>query len=284
MKGKKFFLTVFSILVASLFFVKVVPSFTQERISCYCEKVPATLLVYGEAFKKAEGKIEYCRRSGPEFKIALYLEGLPRNHAYMLCLNGWPGRPGNEELKEYGRQGEGKNQEGYYNFKEVPTDEHGKINEVVSVKLKPAEYQVKFLVKDIAADYKVVLNNDNLKFMIEEIKISIDPDSTEVGHTAIVEGKVSDPNLNIYVFVHPLLEDRWWCQIHPSPPSPDGSWRMLCYFGTKDKGVGEYFEVVAVAACRDDLWKRGEIIRHGNMHRILKQYPHSTIPCYERTE
>lgn len=284
MKGKKFLLILFSILVASLFFVKAAPSFTQEKISCYCEKATATLLVYGEAFREAEGKIEYCQRSGSEFKIALYLKGLPRNHPYKLCLNGWPGRPGNEELKEYGRRGEGENQEGYYDFMEVTTDEHGKINKVVGVNLEPAEYHVKLLVKDIVVKHRVVLYNDNLRFIIEEIKISIDnpPDSAEVGHTALVEGKVSDPNLNIYVFVHPLLTDQWWCQMYPSPSSPD-AWRTLCYFGTEDKGVGEYFEVVAIAACKNDLWERGEVIEQEAMRKILKQYPHSTIPCYKRT-
>lgn len=265
---------------------KDVSAYAQETIPCYCEKETATLLAYRGASAGAKGKIEYCRRSAPEFKIALFLQGLSKNHAYMLCLNGWPGRPGNDILKKYGRQGEGENQEGYYDFTNVTTDEQGIINKFVDVSLEPTKYEVKFLVKDIANKYRVVLHNDDIRFTIEKIKIGINnpPDDAEVGHTAIVKGDVSDPGLNIYVFVHPLLTDLWWCQRRPSPSGSNGLWRTLCYFGTETKGIGEYFDVVAVAACGSKLWKQGQVIKQEDMQQILKQYPHSAILCYKRTK
>jgi len=83
-----------------------------------------------------------------------------------------------------------------------------------------------------------------------QIQIESPQQNAEVTLTEIVKGKVSDPKMPIYVLVHPMSTNLWWVQNLPAPPNQDGSWQTLCYFGTENEGIGEYFEVVAIATGR----------------------------------
>lgn len=98
------------------------------------------------------------------------LAGLEAGKQYILTLNGKPSTPFNLMLCEnaqcYGN-------EGYWDFLTVTADTNGKINQPLVVSLPPKmsvtvadTFDVKFFVKDKAANYCVVLGVDSLVFGI----------------------------------------------------------------------------------------------------------------------
>lgn len=76
------------------------------------------------------------------------------------------------------------------------------------------------------------------------IAISDPQDGDSVTMTYTVMGTVS-PRAEITVVIHPLAANEYWVQNFPVVDN-DGNWQSLCYFGTKDRGIGENFEVFAV--------------------------------------
>lgn len=87
---------------------------------------------------------------GETFKGELKIEGLKDNTGYVLCINGKPNRPGNEILyNNYQKSGN----EGYYDFKQVQSDNHGKIEITFALELPKGKYDVKFALKELP-DYK----------------------------------------------------------------------------------------------------------------------------------
>ena len=83
-----------------------------------------------------------------------------------------------------------------------------------------------------------------------QVRIESPQPAAGVGLSEIVRGKVTnlDRKASVYVLVHPLSMNLWWVQRLPSPPNADGSWQTQCYFGTEKEGMGESFELVAIAA------------------------------------
>jgi hypothetical protein len=80
----------------------------------------------------------------------------------------------------------------------------------------------------------------------------------EVGVETMVTGKVSDPQARVYVLVRPLKTRYWWVQRMPAPPSSDGTWQTLCYFGTPTEGGGEPYEIIAIASKKRLSLKEGQ--------------------------
>jgi len=80
-----------------------------------------------------------------------------------------------------------------------------------------------------------------------EIKITRPENNAELGQQELVQGKVSPVTKSrVCVLVHPMATNLWWVQNPPSVINADGTWQTLCYFGTENQGVGEYFELVAI--------------------------------------
>ena len=92
----------------------------------------------------------------------------------------------------------------------------------------------------------IIFSSVNVEAQSPEIEIIQPTQQASVGHQELVLGKVSDPNSRVYVLVHPMATKMWWVQRIPSPPNRDGSWSTLCYFGTENQGIGEYFEIVGI--------------------------------------
>ncbi|MBW8877322.1 MAG: hypothetical protein JF614_20345 [Acidobacteria bacterium] len=80
------------------------------------------------------------------------------------------------------------------------------------------------------------------------VEITSPAESAVVDVEAMVKGKVSDAKTRVYVLVRPLKTRYWWVQRLPAPPSPDGTWQTLCNFGTPSEGVGEPYEIIAIAS------------------------------------
>jgi hypothetical protein len=90
-----------------------------------------------------------------------------------------------------------------------------------------------------------------------KIVITKPQNDSEIGHEEIVRGKVSNfSSGNVYVLVHPLKTNLCWVQRPPVSIDEDGSWQTLCYFGDDTRGIGEYFEIIAVITQK--LLKEGE--------------------------
>lgn len=81
----------------------------------------------------------------------------------------------------------------------------------------------------------------------------------EVPMGKVVRGTVSDATLQVYVLVHPLATNLWWVQRLPNVQS-NGKWQSYCYFGTTERGVGEEFEIIAVASSDKNLYTEGQTL------------------------
>ena len=79
-----------------------------------------------------------------------------------------------------------------------------------------------------------------------EIEITSPSDGGTVCREGRVEGTTSVSGQPVYVLVHPIKTDTWWVQ---NTSAPLMEWRTTAYFGTTSKGVGEDFEILAMAAC-----------------------------------
>lgn len=100
---------------------------------------------------------------GETFKGRLEIEGLKANNRYLLCINGKPGRPGNEIL--YNNYQIHEN-EGYYDFKEVNSDNNGNLNTTFDIELPEGKYEVKFAIKELP-NYKWIEISSIVIFNIE---------------------------------------------------------------------------------------------------------------------
>jgi hypothetical protein len=60
-----------------------------------------------------------------------------------------------------------------------------------------------------------------------------------------VSGRVSDPNADVWVVIHPIERSDFWVQPQVSVQD-DGSWKVLAFFGTASS-IGKRFEVRAFA-------------------------------------
>lgn len=68
-----------------------------------------------------------------------------------------------------------------------------------------------------------------------------------------VEGRVSDPKLEVWVIVHPVGLSSYWVQ-PPVSVRRDGRWRVSVYIGRAgDIDVGKRFEIMAIADPKQKL-------------------------------
>jgi hypothetical protein len=114
-----------------------------------------------EGCPQGNGKIEYQTVMTGDFSGKLQLSGLGENHEYVFTINGWPGRPGDSELKKACAESQ-SSITGYCDII-VGTDANGNVNDTIERSLPAGRYDIKFLVKDPSQDYCVLLFNDNPK-------------------------------------------------------------------------------------------------------------------------
>ena len=92
------------------------------------------------------------------------------------------------------------------------------------------------------------------------LRIMSPAEEASVRMTELVRGTVSDPKLNVYILIHPLTTNLWWVQNIPAV-GPDGRWQALCYFGTENLGIGEPYEIIAIASSKRGLYKPGDTLK-----------------------
>jgi hypothetical protein len=76
--------------------------------------------------------------------------------------------------------------------------------------------------------------------------VSEPKEGAEVGQRAMVKGKSVPVPEVVYVLVHPQSANTWWVQEFPLVQK-DGNWSVNAYLGTESLGIGESFDIVALA-------------------------------------
>ncbi len=78
------------------------------------------------------------------------------------------------------------------------------------------------------------------------VSISSPRDGAGVDYRQEVSGKVSDPNADVWLVIHPVETSDFWVQ-PPVTVKENGSWKVVVYFGEAGRHVGKKFEVRAFA-------------------------------------
>jgi hypothetical protein len=219
----------------------------------------------------ATGKVTFCKNDVSRFRLHVALGHLLPNHSYVLALNGWNGKPGNNKLM---KQFETFGALGKYDFATVTTDAHGSFDTQVEIPdLCVGDYDVKLLVKDPQQSFHVILAGDHVKFEVVQIVLQVPEKVDEPAQ--LVSGRVSESTRSVYVFLHPITTKIWHVQNLPTAPTKKGEWHTLCYFGTQEVGTNEYYEVVAIAAREKGVFKEGATLENLEMRKVLEQYADS---------
>ncbi len=142
---------------------------------------------------------------------------------------------------------------------------------VALVDVRPAEMQVQSAPASSAVDEKKAT-----------LEVTLPRNRSEVGMNVIVEGLVRAEDLGDrypVVGVHPLLTNLTWIQPLPMrvEKKPEGFvFRTRAYCGTKDKGVGEQFEIYVL------LPKRGAVKEGDQLDKVPEGIPVSDATVVTR--
>ncbi len=114
----------------------------------------------------------------------------------------------------------------------------------------------------------------------EEAMITItDPRSGQnVEEMYVVRGKAYSSQLKFYVLVHPHSTNKWWVQSYPICQS-DGTWKVGCFFGTEVFGMGDNYDIWAIAT-EKKLFVGQQI----DVNEVLKVIVASNVVTVERTK
>jgi hypothetical protein len=119
----------------------------------------------------------------------------------------------------------------------------------------------------------------------DTIEITSPKSNAEVELSEIVEGLIHlDGDLGDrypMVLVHPMLTDSLWVQSEPTAvdTAPEGlSFRANVYLGTKEKGIGEKFELIAV------LVKKGSLREGDRLGKVPSGVPVSRTVLVKRVK
>ena len=103
------------------------------------------------------------------------------------------------------------------------------------------------------------------------IFITAPADGTEVELSQVIKGTVSPASARVFVLIHPMPTDMFWVQNIPLVGN-DGTWRTNGFFGTKEAGIGDSYEIVAIALAESWVvrWLKGSLLRPG---ATIKELP-----------
>jgi hypothetical protein len=86
----------------------------------------------------------------------------------------------------------------------------------------------------------------------EFLRITAPPDKAQIIERPFVEGTVADSRAKVWVIVHPMAVSDYWVQ--PSVNvRENGTWKVQVYIGKGPIGIGEQFEIMAVANPKVEL-------------------------------
>jgi len=118
-----------------------------------------------------------------------------------------------------------------------------------------------------------------------QIKIDAPQEGEKIdGYRYVVKGTVNDPNAGVYVVVRPLEPLDYWVQERPTVDAT-GNWQVNAYFGERSAGVGEGYEVIALATRENFLVTlvTGNFLRVGKTNSIPDNTNRSNLATVTRT-
>ncbi len=82
-----------------------------------------------------------------------------------------------------------------------------------------------------------------------EVTITDPPDGSKVPMTFTAQGTITSSvsNPEIWVIIHPMQTNRFWVEPRADLNQENGTWRTLIYIGESEIGIGEQFEIMAIA-------------------------------------
>lgn len=92
------------------------------------------------------------------------------------------------------------------------------------------------------------------------LSITTPADGEKVDEFPFVEGTVSDWKAEVWVIVHPMKTSDYWVQRNVTVKE-DGKWRVQVNIGKGSVGVGESFEIMAVANPKNSLKEGNKLPR-----------------------
>ncbi len=93
----------------------------------------------------------------------------------------------------------------------------------------------------------------------QSINIISPTQGSHVCQRTTISGNISNPELQVFILIHPMATNKFWVQPIPNMRS-DGRWEAYCYFGEPDQGVGEPFEIIAIASRNRNLFEEGRTL------------------------
>ncbi|MFC2171804.1 hypothetical protein ACFLU6_04130 [Acidobacteriota bacterium] len=109
-------------------------------------------------------KLKYNKSEGTEFTGEVRADNLKKNSAYAFSINGKVGQDGNEQLLKHGNWGG----QGYNDFEQVDTDKNGSFSASFRVPLAEGKYDVTFILKDVADEYRPIYVEDHVSFTVKK--------------------------------------------------------------------------------------------------------------------
>jgi hypothetical protein len=119
---------------------------------------------WGKVIAGSSGGLWYKKSQKGKFEAQITLKGLQPNTVYDLTLNGRSDDPSDRMLLGSQMDNNGSK---YIDFFSVETDVSGYVNKSIYLyNLQPGQYFLKFFVKDHSDNHKIVLYNNNLRFIV----------------------------------------------------------------------------------------------------------------------
>jgi len=128
----------------------------------------------------------------------------------------------------------------------------------------------------------VLLSNVQVKPVY--IAVTEPKDGAQVeGHRYVIKGTVGDSKAKVSVVVRPLIPLDYWVQ---EPPTVDasGTWQVNAHFGEGNVGIGEKYEIIALATNENFIvtWVTGNSLPVGMRQNLPSSTNRSNIVTVTR--
>jgi uncharacterized membrane protein len=109
-------------------------------------------------------------------------------------------------------------------------------------------------------------------------------DAKVEGHRYLVKGTISDQNSVSYVVVRSLESSDYWVQDPPTIDS-NNNWQVNTYFGERNVGNNERYEIIALATHENFLvtWLTGNYLSTGKRRDLPNNTNRSNVVTVTRT-
>lgn len=80
------------------------------------------------------------------------------------------------------------------------------------------------------------------------------------GYSALVRGTIGDTTLGVFLLTRSFFDDDWWVQ-NPVTRLSGRDWQGIAQLGDEKRGMGDFFEIAALADANPNALKTGEQLK-----------------------